>query len=135
MNDVTRKPDDGDDAPSRDVLRAKLLASVRRKNWNVRIRGVELEIRQPMMAEMLQNRPGRSPDASTAHSLAYFLIDNAFIPGTEIKVFEEGDVDTILNTWMFDEEVTGLTRVMGEMTGGTLEQNKEDLRGDPTDST
>lgn len=80
--------------PTRAELRAKMFAQeqTERKREIVNFLGEDIEFRQPGVAEFLESQS----DESGRNFMIRLLIDHAYVPGTEEKVFEDTDYDMLL---------------------------------------
>lgn len=77
---------------SRDELRAKIFAPKTLKREIVPFFGVEIELRQPTLGDILAVRE----TGATQSAIINILMDYAHIPGTDEKVFESGDAESLL---------------------------------------
>lgn len=94
---------------TRDSLRASIFSSEnsRCKRVPITLNGAELELKQPTIDEVikLQDRPEASA------RVAIILINHAFIPGTEDKVFDDADYDS-LAALPYTPELTAIQEVL-----------------------
>ena len=100
-------------APTRDELRAILIGSTPKgKSKLIEVFGVELELRQPTLAAIMQTRD----ETDTAQRAVGMIIEYAFVPGTDEHVFEDTDAEFILR-WPFGEDLTKINAAIAELTG------------------
>jgi len=116
---------------SRDLLRQALLSSKvkERKSEIVTLFGMEVEVKQQSIAEMMNV----TDNADGAVTAAQMVIRFCYVPGTDERIFEEGDIPTI-QEWPFGEDVVKLQQVITKLQGINIEVAKEDLKKDPLDS-
>lgn len=95
----------------RDEVRARLFASRPLRTKTIKIRDVEVEIHQPTIGDVLSMKE----NASQVDSLMQVLLDYCFIPGTNTKVFEAADKDTILG-WGIDDWFSQVSEAVQELT-------------------
>lgn len=76
----------------RDELRAKLLATKRPKTIPVEFFGEKIELRQPTLGDILKARDNEDRTAAVVN----ILVSYAYIPGTDEKIFESGDSESLL---------------------------------------
>lgn len=97
--------------PTRDELRAKLFAHRDIRKKTITFRGVELELWQPKVGDIIEaaNRPDREA------AMIEQLIKYAYIPGTDIHVFEEGDVES-MKEMGFDDDFVKVNEALEELT-------------------
>lgn len=92
----------------------------------VKLFGTEIELQQPTLASMLEARQEDSERVRTAD----MFIRYAFVPGTDERVFEDGDRDTILN-WPYTKEILAIQTTIMKLTGIDIADAEEILKGDP----
>jgi hypothetical protein len=76
---------------SRDQVRAQIFASKTVKKKLVDFFGVKIEIRQPQLADILQARK-----EGEQSGVIGILVDHAYVPNTDQKIFEPTDKDALL---------------------------------------
>ncbi len=124
MNEVVKT---GAEKLTRDQLRAALVGKTHQpERQMVTLFGQEVELQQPTLASIL----GAREDLDEKTRVADVFINYAYVPGTNERVFEEGDRDTILN-WPFGEELIEVQRVIAKLTGVDIADAEEALQGDP----
>lgn len=112
---------------NRDQLRAALIGKKHApKRELVTLFGVEVELQQPTLRSILQARDTDDEMVRTAD----VFIRYAYVPGTDERVFEEGDRDAILN-WPYTEELLKVQQVIGDLTGIDLGNAEEAIATDP----
>ena len=116
---------------TRDGLRTKLLSASNTKPRSevLTLFGQQVEVRQPSLGAILdfQQYEDRKEQAARA------IIKYVFVPGTDERIFEEGDIPTIMN-WPFTGEVLALSQTLDKLVGinpEDLEASKEVLGKDP----
>lgn len=113
--------------PVRDNLRAAIFSGKNKSRNSVKINifETEVEVRQPTLAQIvnLTKDDGTSP-------IIKALIEYCYVPGTNDKVFENGDVDSLLGLptgqWLTDlnEAITKLSGVDIKEAEKNLEKTK-----------
>lgn len=76
--------------PTRDELRAQIFASREVKRKVVDFFGTKIELRQPTLGDVLDARDKESNQAAVIDTLVKY----AFIPKTEVRVFDDADADS-----------------------------------------
>lgn len=76
----------------RDELRAKIFAAHERKFEIVKFMGAEIELRQPKLGDIISAREEENRQAAVIKTLVTY----AYVPGTDERVFEEGDADALM---------------------------------------
>jgi hypothetical protein len=108
---------------TRDDVRTKIFAGRKRKSKVIIIFGAKVEVRQPSVGQALS----LSQTSNNADALLNFMLNYVYVPGTEDKVFEDADRESILNfpaeSWMREfsdaiEELTGLDLEQAEKNSG-----------------
>jgi len=104
--------------PDRDDIRARLFAKKERKSVTIDLWDTEIELRQPTVAEMLD----QTEETDQRVMIASFLIRQAYIPGTDEKVFDFADQSGILN-WPYGKWVQELTNALRDLTDLDIEED------------
>lgn len=78
---------------TRDQIRAKVFADKKLKTEEIEFFGAKIEIRQMKLADILNAQATEDRESAIIDT----LIKYAFIPGTDEKVFEEGDAASLKN--------------------------------------
>ena len=102
---------------TRDDLRAKIFSSENSvcKRTSVQLNGVELEIKQPTVAEVMKLNEIEGTQSRVAH----MLVTYAFVPGTDERVFDMGDIDQLSNM-PYTPEMTEIQNVITKMLVGDV---------------
>ena len=100
-----------DSAHLRDSIRAEIFKHREIQSKEVTFRGVKLEIRQPTLDDILSAQD--SEDRKTA--ILQTLVRHAYIPGTEERVFEDGDIEMLLRM-PFDKEFIEISQAIGALS-------------------
>ena len=111
----TRQKQDADSL--RNSLRSKILGKIDSDSEIITFRGVEIELRQPTVKEVIER-------GESGFGVVDFLIDNAYIPGTNIKVFEDADKE-VLEQIPFGPDVSAVIGAIGRLTGLDVESARK----------
>lgn len=108
---------------TRTELRARIFAAenTTRKKIKLTFFNAEIELRQPTAGDILRYMEN---DARSLNLISV-LLDYAYVPGTNEKVFEEGDVET-LKQLPFNEDMQQVTKAIEQFTNvmvGQAEKN------------
>lgn len=107
--------------PNRDALRAEILKSRSAKSRCISFMGVEIEIRQPLVEDIVDSS-SQDPDERKS-ALIDTLIKHAYVPGTNDRVFEEADIAT-LKAMPFNSDFLLVMKTFGELADiNFLQQN------------
>ena len=90
--------------------------------------GIDVELRQPTLGAILD---AQETESNRERSAA-MIIQYAFVPGTDERVFEPADREMILK-WPFNEDVIALQEAIIELSGVDIEGAEVELSGDPLD--
>lgn len=108
---------------ARDQLRAKIFSadSARPKSMEVEFFGVTVEIRQPSLGRILdlQNDDDRKA------AMVDMIIEYAYVPGEQERVFEDADTDTLLGM-PWGEDFVRVNDAISKLTG--LDIGEEEVR-------
>ncbi len=111
----------------RDKLRATLLGDAALPEFElITIFGGEIELRQPSWGAMMAARAVED-DEQRAIGM---VIEYAYVPGTNERVFEEGDKEKILQ-WPFGSAIMDLQMAIARLTGVDIASIEEELAKDP----
>ena len=114
---------------SRDELRAKLLGNAPAPDRKaITLFGMEIELVQPSFKSILNARETEAADVRSVQ----MIIDYAYVPGTDEKIFEEGDVEVILS-WPFTEDLVEVNKAIAELTGINIAEAEKEIQADPLD--
>ncbi len=115
--------------PTRGELRSKIFQAKKLNSEIVEFRGVEVEVRQPTLGQILDTRDSQSSKDGTIS----VLIERVFVPGTHEHVFEEADREGMYGM-PFDEDLMNLNRVVSRLAGINIEEAEEGLKKTTTAS-
>lgn len=124
MTDKSKKPGNGEaiEAPTRDSIRTKIFAAENKrfKTKEITIFGANVEIRQPSLGMILKVKE----DENREKAVIRLLIDFCFVPGTDERVFNPSDSDTLL-AMPFGNDLIEVNNAIEELTNiDILEQEK-----------
>ncbi|KKN66738.1 hypothetical protein LCGC14_0468490 [marine sediment metagenome] len=112
---------------TRDDLRGRLLGTkAKPKIEMVTLFGEDVELRQPSFGSMLDARE----IADTKTRTIEMIVQYAFVPGTNERIFEDTDRDVILG-WPFGEDVLEIQNAIARLSGIDIEALEERLLRDP----
>lgn len=97
--------------PSRNELRKAIFAARPVRTKLVMFYGQQIEIRQPKMGDIL----AAQAQDDREQGIINILISYAYVPGTDEKVFEEGDADAIKEMG-FGADFTAVSQAFAELT-------------------
>lgn len=95
---------------SRDQMRANIFASKQVKIKIVDFFGEKIELRQPVLADILAAK-----EKDTQDGVIGMLVDYAYVPGTDQKVFEPTDRDGLLQL-PFGNDFLDVSNALEELT-------------------
>lgn len=86
---------------NREQLRAQIFQESNRKPKSkvVKFYGVDVEVRQPLVVDVLEDR---SDDGDKRIAMLRLAIKYSYVPGSDDRIFEDGDYDS-LKTMPLDE--------------------------------
>jgi hypothetical protein len=99
--------------PTRDQIRQAILDS-KPETEKVVFNGVLVELHQPSLEELLNVRAGAEDDNKRA--VVSMIITYCYVPGTNMKVFEETDYDSLLSV-PFGKGMSTLLEGFTKLTG------------------
>ncbi len=114
----------------RDAIRTSIFTA-KPKSKLLTVFGTEIELRQPSLAAILTSQ---SDGSTPAEKAAQMLISYAYVPGTDVKVFDDVDVPGILGLpWGTD--MTVIQQAISELTDlesatKSAEGNSQDLKAE-----
>ena len=115
---------------TRSELRDRLLGHAPKpRRTPITLFGQEIELQQPTLRAILE---AQNIDDMKLRSTG-MIIEYAYVPGTNERIFEPADREMILN-WPFNNELVELQMAIAELTGISAEdvQNQEaELKTDP----
>lgn len=77
-------------------------------------RGVELEVRQPSVGDMIE-LSSKETEGQRRSFILELLLKYVYVPGTDEFIFEETDIDSIKKL-PWNKDLTGLVEVFGELS-------------------
>lgn len=103
---------------SRDELRSSIFGGARQnfRSETTQLWGHTVEFRQPTLGQVLNVGQAEPGDA-----MIRMIIDYTYVPGTNEKLFEEGDKDT-LRAMPFDQGLNALADIVTKLTGIDVEE-------------
>ncbi len=96
---------------NRDSIRSKILSSKKLNSKIINFFGAEVEIRQPDLGKVIEMREVQGNESVLINS----LIEQVFVPGTNEKVFEDADIET-LKTLPFGADFVNLSKALEELS-------------------
>lgn len=132
MNDVVQQPAPLEEVPltdeqRRNKLRAGLIGTKQKVDTQlVTAFGFEIELRQATLDSMLKGVDTND----TRTMLINYLINNAFVPDTDLCVFEEGDRPQIL-AWPYGPEFKLIQEAMNSLMGVDIAEAEAAIKKDP----
>lgn len=96
---------------TRDELRAKIFSDKKLNIIPVEFFGGTIELRQPALGDILKAQTNEDREAAVIET----LIDYAFVPGTEEKVFEKADAAS-MKALPFGADFLRVTKALEELT-------------------
>lgn len=98
-------------AKTRDSVRAEIFKTRTIKKVEIEFFGAQIEIRQMRLQDILQAND--NPDRESA--IIESLIKYAYVPGTDERVFEEGDAEAFKNM-PFGADFIRVSKALEELT-------------------
>ncbi len=95
----------------RDKIRSAVLAEQKPRSKNIVFFGQEIEIRQPTLKAILDAQQ----EDNRQIGVASMLINYAYVPGTDEKVFEDTDADQLLML-PFGENFVQVTKALEDLS-------------------
>ena len=108
----------------RNEIRAAIFASKKRKSKIVNVFGVDVEIRQPSMGQILDLQA----IPTTKDRIVQALMNYCYVPGTNDKIFEPADKDGILNQ-SYGAEFVQIQEAINELTDLDIEAEQGNSSG------
>lgn len=115
-NSRTRSP--------REALRDKAL-NMKPRSIQVEFCGEKVEVRQPSLAAILSFQSAHrdefeggvavSTEGANVHTACEMIVRYTYYPGTNEKLFEDGDIEIIANL-PFNDDIQRLQEAIGELT-------------------
>lgn len=116
---------------TRNELRSKVLATQKPKSKIVKFFGEDIELRQPLLSDIFKAQ--ENPDRQV--SVIQTLIQYAYVPGTDERLFEEAD-EAVLMSQPFGSDFVAISETLAELTTVNFLDKKppsSDLK-EPSDS-
>ena len=124
---MTKKDNDSTKALTRKELRDALLGNkTKPESELITVFSMEIELRQPTLAVIMKSRD----DLSNEERVADMIVEYAYVPGTDEKVFEKADRQAILQ-WPFGKDLTELQNAITRLTGLDVEATEAQIESDP----
>lgn len=97
----------------RDEIRAKIFAAENRKfkRESISLFNADVEIRQPTLGMILDAQQ----DTDRKKAMVKLLVDYCFVPGTDIRVFEDADMDSLLSM-PFGDDLLRVNQTIAKLT-------------------
>lgn len=115
---------------NRDTIRKAILSGRTTKTLLVNAFGIELEMRQPSLGDILDLQDMEN----TKQRVIQSLINYCYVPGTKEKVFDDADKD-IIEALPFDDNFTAIQEAIADLTGVDIDAEKGNSENDPTSIT
>ena len=120
------------DQAKRNALRAALVGTKQvRKTIRVMAFGHEIELRQSTLKSVLDSIDNSDGQATKVQVVNY-LIDNAYVPDTDLLLFEKGDEPQILD-WPFGDEFVKVQEAMNTLMGIDITKAEKEIKDNPLD--
>ena len=103
-------------ADARKDLRNKIFSQPKRKEVIVNINGAEIALRQPSVGQLLQMQE----NTDNTDAFINMMLEYAYVPGTDEKVFEKEDVAVIME-WPVESWFTQVGTAFAELTSLDVE--------------
>jgi hypothetical protein len=117
----TNDDDDNEVHGSRDALRAALLASAKPASKLLKFRGQKVEVRQPSVEAVLNQ--SKVDEEGRRSGPVDMLIQCLYVPGTNERLFEEGDRDALMNM-PFSDELTDIFNTLTDLGKANFPEQK-----------
>lgn len=82
--------------------------------------GFDIEIKYPSLADLLMYRDAQNDD----NIMARAIINNCYVPGTDTRVFEDADVELLMQK-KFTPDMRRLNKAINKILGGDEELVQE----------
>lgn len=114
----------------RDQMRADFFSSEKNKPESriIKFRGYDIEIRQPNLGAILAAQSGEN-----SRSVAQTLIQYAFVPGTDEKIFDPEDEESLLRM-PFGGDFVRVADALTELTSVNFPKPKSDSKDQESSS-
>lgn len=98
-------------AVTRDSLRAAIFKTRQPKSKIIQFFDAEIEIRQSQLGDIISAKENEDRQAAVIET----LVNNAFVPGTDIKVFEMADAESF-KAMPFGADFIRVTKALEELS-------------------
>ena len=115
---------------ARDKIRGQIFTKKVFETKELKMFGATIEVRQPTLGMILSAQE----EENRQLSVMKLLIGYCFVPGTDERIFEDADLDTVMGL-PFDKDMEALNKVIMDMTGIDIagaEKNSEEASSDTT---
>ena len=116
----------------RDKLRGTVMKSRKGESKLIPFREAEVEVRCPPLEDVLKAREDAKEDAVGA--AVKMIINYVCVPGTDERLFEVGDADSI-RKFAFDKDMVLLQKTITELTGIDIEAEIKNSETAPSDES
>ncbi len=118
--------------PTRDDLRKKIFSSqnMQFQKEKLTLFGQSLEIRQPSLGMIL----AAQENEDRTKAIVMLLVNHCYVPETDEKVFEEGDVAMLLSM-PFGDDLLRANKVIEKMTAIDVMSAEKNSEKTPADAT
>lgn len=117
---------------NRDELRAAIFHNSKPNSTTLTFFGVEIELRQPPMKDVMEAQATAAENRALA--AAQMVVRYAYVPGTNERVFEDADIDAIMQM-PFGADLANLNVKIAELTNVDIlgeEGNSEEAQDSTT---
>jgi len=112
---------------TRQQIRDQLLGHAPKpKRTPITLFGIKIELQQPTLRAILDVQEVED----TKERSTGMIIDYAYVPGSNEKIFEPADREVILN-WPFNNELVELQVAIAKLTGIDIEEAEKVLKAAP----
>jgi len=114
---------------TRDMMRSELLGVHHGpKVKSIKLFGMDVDLVQPSIRHVLNRPASENMDAAT--STIRMVIEYACMPDTHTRIFEEADLDTMLE-WPWGEDLMEVNAALAELSGIKIKMAEEVIKTDP----
>ncbi len=106
------------ETPTNVSTRSAIFKNAKPKSKNIEFFGQTIELRQPSLADALN--ANNQADDNQQKAIALMVVNYAFMPGTNDKIFSEADVNSIMEM-PFGADMTRVIDAVNEMSDITAE--------------
>lgn len=112
---------------SRAEIRSKIFGNKKAQIVEITLFDAKIELRQPSLKEIMdaQNETDKN------YAVASMLIKYCYVPGTEERVFDKGDIDQIMDL-PFGEDLQNLQKSITSLLGIDIGEAEKDLKANPS---